>query len=223
MPVDPVTLAVGAAAGGAQALANYAGQSEAAAASREANFWNRLAFKESQAREDNAVQRRVADLRAAGLSPTLAAGSAAQTMSPVQIGPDQRVDPGAALAAGLQPILAASQLGKTAADTKLAESQAQNVQYDTMSKAWKDKIIEATFPADFTQKLANVGKTYADTRVSSAEAGLRYRMLERDMKSNLRPGSLAGDLYDTSQVVADILKKAGSMIIGPMPKPGGGK
>lgn len=34
-------------------------------------------------REDNATQRRVADLRAAGLSPTLAAGSAAQTSNPI--------------------------------------------------------------------------------------------------------------------------------------------
>lgn len=35
-------------------------------------------------REDNAVQRRAADLQAAGLSQTLAAGSAASTMSPVR-------------------------------------------------------------------------------------------------------------------------------------------
>lgn len=36
------------------------------------------------AREDNAVQRRAADLEAAGLSPTLAAGGAAQAQSPIR-------------------------------------------------------------------------------------------------------------------------------------------
>lgn len=54
--------------------------------------WQKAMQKEAWNREDNAVQRRVDDLRAAGLSPTLAAGSAASSSSPITIGAAQHAN-----------------------------------------------------------------------------------------------------------------------------------
>lgn len=176
--------------------ANLFGQGNAAAASREANDFNKWAYQMSMQREDNAVQRRVNDLRAAGLSPTLAAGSAASSMGPISVNPNQTVDPSAAISAAIQPILAASQLRQTDAQVRLTNSQAQATQYDTLSKAWHDKLTEAFFPSEFRQRLANIAKTYADTGLTSAEASLRRTDVRKGQESGLRPGSALQDLAD---------------------------
>lgn len=74
--------------------------------------------KEIFAREDNAVQRRVADLQKAGLSPTLAAGSSAGAGSVVSTSAPQRKNNLEALTAlaSVKTLIAQQQRAQTEAD-----------------------------------------------------------------------------------------------------------
>lgn len=81
------------------AYGNYKQGQDQAAMSAAQLQWMKDAQYMTWSREDNATQRRVNDLRTAGLSPVLAAGAAAQTSAPVQIG-TQQAAPNAFSAAG---------------------------------------------------------------------------------------------------------------------------
>lgn len=74
-------------------------------------------------REDTAVSRRVADLRAAGLSPTLAAGSAAASSAASILRPPQVNLENTLAALNMRAVKA--QISKTEADTRLTEAQAE--------------------------------------------------------------------------------------------------
>lgn len=73
--------------------------------------------KEIFAREDNAVQRRVADLKAAGLSPTLAAGSSAGAGSVVSTSAPQK-------RSNLESYLALASVGTALAQQQKAQTEA---------------------------------------------------------------------------------------------------
>lgn len=70
--------ALGSSLGAAGAIANFGLQAYQ-------NKWQRQMQEEAWNREDTSIQRRVADLKAAGLSPVLAAGNGAQSSNPVSI------------------------------------------------------------------------------------------------------------------------------------------
>ena len=98
--------------------------------------WQKWAQGVTWQREDNAIQRRVNDLRMAGLSPVLAAGQAAETSPPVRTEAPQ-LDISPALQASqlmLSFMKAKEEIATTQAQRKLLEYQAGGVSLDNQRK-----------------------------------------------------------------------------------------
>ncbi len=106
-------------------------------------------------REDNAVQRRVADLRKAGLSPTLAAGSAAGAGSVISTSAPQKLS-------DLQGYLALAQVGTMLANQQKAQTEAdiarQNLKQIKMdNKYLKDRgLAPMEVNQDWQHRLINL-------------------------------------------------------------------
>lgn len=161
--------ALSAGAQGAGAMANYLGQ-------KKANEFNKEIQEEAWKREDIAVQRRKADLQAAGLSPVLAAGSAATTMSPIRIEAPQLdtaaiANAGKSVTDGMMTALAmkqgAASINKTNAETANIQAQQNKAETETafmkennptiieQNKTARD-VANATKPANIERALVEV-------------------------------------------------------------------
>ena len=109
-------------------------------------------------REDNAVQRRAADLKAAGLSKTLAAGSAAGAGAAVDVTTPQ-------LSGKVDPLASYAQ----AVGIQKAQAEIRNIQSVTENNLKQNQVMDANINLMMSQKALNEANTIL--------SGGRYELL----------------------------------------------
>lgn len=160
--------------------------------------------KQIFAREDNAVQRRVDDLVAAGLSPTLAAGSAANAGQAIETqalhnGYSPQTMPNLGLSsmigAGLDALRAIGELNKQQAEISYLQDQSKNVQADTANKLIFGNNADDWYKArTYGLQLKNVNQGFSNEILEKTK---NNQILAQDYKTKILNNELYFSDWDT--------------------------
>lgn len=157
--------------------------------------WMKAMQGEAWRREDTAVQRRVADLKAAGLSPVLAAGSGASSSSPVSINAPQRAFvPYENNFNGLGELAAIQNIATAGAQQKYIEAQ--------IAKLLQDKAFEA-HDANILMKNGLLIKGSAENLQATEQMNQLFKAFGLD--ANMGTGPLMNIIKGLGPVVIKLL------------------
>lgn len=181
---------------GAGAILGGIGGISSGFADFQANQQNIALMREAWKREDNAVSRRVADLKRSGLNPMLAAGSAAQASAPVRVGPvdpvGKSVSSGSAVAESVLSLLrGVVDVQKAQAETQLVGLQAGKVGAETEGVQLSNDLARSLNPLKKTAMQLDVDFAVAanpsrisllKTQLESSNIGLVNSRLDSELK-----------------------------------------
>lgn len=162
-------------------------------AERENQAYLREAQQETWRREDNAVQRRVADMQAAGINPVLAAGGSASSSSPIQTGtPSLHFSAMDHSRLAMDQVSAKAAVDRTNADKNLVQEKLKQEQYNTLAikeRANADwlynRVLTAPDPENYIQDTLIGQKAKADVTKAITEAKERSRSLDFDVANEI--------------------------------------
>lgn len=120
---------------------------------QEQQKYERDMLQRSWEREDTAVQRRTADLRASGLSPTLAAGSAASSSPPIKSqAPKEEYTPTRAQLV-MDAIRQRADVSKTLLENEVVKAQMRNYNAQAWRTEWDNAWLKKNNQPSFTSPI----------------------------------------------------------------------